>query len=62
MRAVTYSEARRDLAELLDRVVDDAEEVVVTRYGREAAVIISLREHQSLKETAYPDVPFPGCR
>lgn len=38
---------------MLDRVVDDAEEVVVTRHGREAAVIISLREYESLKETAY---------
>ncbi len=38
---------------MLDRVVDDAEEVVVTRHCREAAVIISLREYESLKETAY---------
>jgi antitoxin YefM len=53
MRTVTYSEARQHLAEMLDHVVDDAEEVVVTRSGREAAVIISLREYESLKETAY---------
>lgn len=53
MRTVTYSEVRRHLARVLDRVVDDAEEVVVTRSGREAAVIISLREYESLKETAY---------
>jgi antitoxin YefM len=53
VRTVTYSEARQNLAKVLDHVVDDAEEVVVTRSGREAAVIISLREYESLKETAY---------
>jgi antitoxin YefM len=53
VRTVTYSEVRQNLAKMLDHVVDDAEEVVVTRSGREAAVIISLREYESLKETAY---------
>lgn len=53
MRTVPYSEVRQNLAKMLDHVVDDAEEVVVTRSGREAAVIISLREYESLKETAY---------
>ncbi|GGM12123.1 type II toxin-antitoxin system Phd/YefM family antitoxin [Dactylosporangium sucinum] len=53
MRTVSYSEARQNLAKVLDHVVDDAEEVLVTRSGREAAVIISLREYESLKETAY---------
>jgi len=38
---------------MLDHVVDDAEEIVVTRSGREAAVIISPREYESLKETAH---------
>ncbi len=53
VRTVPYSEVRQNLAKMLDHVVDDAEEVVVTRSGREAAVIISLREYESLKETAY---------
>ncbi|MFI2712887.1 type II toxin-antitoxin system Phd/YefM family antitoxin [Micromonospora sp. NPDC018662] len=53
MRTVPYSEVRQNLAKMLDHVVDDAEEIVVTRSGHEAAVIISLREYESLKETAY---------
>ncbi|GIJ34064.1 type II toxin-antitoxin system Phd/YefM family antitoxin [Micromonospora sediminimaris] len=53
MRTVTYSEVGQNLAKMLDYVVD-AEEVVVTRSGRESAVIIiSLREYESLRETAY---------
>ncbi len=38
---------------MLDHVVDDAEEVVITRSGHGSAVLISLREYESLKETAY---------
>lgn len=53
MKTMSYSESRRRYAEVLDSVVDDREEVIVTRAGREPAVIISLDEYQSLKETAY---------
>lgn len=53
MKTMSYSESRRRYAEVLDSVVDDREEVVITRAGREPAVIISLDEYQSLKETAY---------
>ncbi|MFE2939229.1 type II toxin-antitoxin system Phd/YefM family antitoxin [Streptomyces sp. NPDC059255] len=53
MKTVTYPEfcARHD--ELLDSVNDDGEEVVVTRVGHDAVVIVSLAEYESLKETVY---------
>ena len=53
MKSMTYSESRKRYAEVLDSVVDDCEEVVITRIGHEPAVIVSLHEYQSLKETAY---------
>ncbi|MBM7050463.1 type II toxin-antitoxin system Phd/YefM family antitoxin [Rothia sp. ZJ1223] len=53
MKTLTYTESRARYAEVLDSVVDDFEEVVITRAGREPAVIISLAEYESLKETAY---------
>ncbi len=53
MRTMSYTEARANLAKTLDAVVDDREEVVVTRAGHESAVIVSLAEYQSLKESAY---------
>lgn len=53
MRTMSYSESRRRYAEVLDSVVDDREEVVITRAGREPAVIVSLDEYQSMKETLY---------
>ena len=53
MKTLTYTESRARYAEVLDSVVNDCEEVVVTRAGREPAVILSLAEYESLKETAY---------
>lgn len=53
MRTMTYSESRARYAETLNAVVEDREEVVITRAGHEPVVIVSLEDYQSLKETAY---------
>lgn len=53
MKTMTYSESRAKYAQVLDSVVDDCEEVVITRAGKEPAVIVSLAAYESLKETAY---------
>lgn len=53
MRTMTYTESRANYAQVLDSAVEDLEEVVITRAGREPAVILSLAEYQSLKETAH---------
>ena len=53
MKTMTYSESRAHYAETLSSVVDDSEEVVITRAGHEPVVIVSLAEYESLKETAY---------
>ena len=53
MRTISFSESRANYARTLDSVVDDREEVVVTRSGRESVVIVSLDEYRSLQESAY---------
>ncbi|MGL5859372.1 MAG: type II toxin-antitoxin system Phd/YefM family antitoxin [Angustibacter sp.] len=53
MKTMTYSQSRANYARTLDSVIDDREEVVITRAGRESVVIVSLADYQSLKETAY---------
>ncbi|TAJ48199.1 MAG: type II toxin-antitoxin system prevent-host-death family antitoxin [Herbiconiux sp.] len=53
MKTMSYSESRAHYAETLSAVVDDREEVVITRAGHEPVVIVSLDEYESLKETAY---------
>ncbi|MET8689732.1 MULTISPECIES: type II toxin-antitoxin system prevent-host-death family antitoxin [unclassified Streptomyces] len=53
MRTMTATESRANYAETLNAVVDDREEVIVTRAGHEPVVIVALSEYESLKETAY---------
>jgi antitoxin YefM len=53
MKTMTYSQSRAHYAETLNAVVDDREEVVITRAGHEPVVIVALADYESLKETAY---------
>ena len=53
MRTMTYAESLARYAETLKAVVDDREEVVVTRAGHEPVVIVALDEYESLKETVH---------
>ncbi len=53
MKTMTYSESRAKYAETLNAVVDDREEVIITRAGHDPVVIVALDDYESLKETAY---------
>ncbi len=53
MQAITYSEARNNLASHLDRVVNDCDITVITRQKAEAAVLMSLSEYESWVETLH---------
>ena len=49
----TYTQARAELAKLLDQVTHDREVVVIQRRGEEAVAMIAASELTSLMETAY---------
>lgn len=53
MKTMSYTESRARYAEVLDAVVRDREEIVITRAGHDPVVIVSLDEFESLRETAY---------
>lgn len=53
MKTMSYTESRANYAAMLDAVVDDREEVVITRAGHEPVVVVSLDDYESLRETAY---------
>jgi antitoxin YefM len=53
MKTISYSESRANYARVLDSVLDDREEVVITRAGRDPVVLVALDDYESLKETAY---------
>ncbi len=50
---VSYSEARNNLASLLDQVIDDCEVVVIKRRGHASVAMIGADELSSLLETEY---------
>ena len=49
----TYSQARANLASLLDEVTDNQEVVIIKRRGLEPVAMVSARELSSLLETAH---------
>ena len=53
MNAITYSEARANLAETITRVCDDHDPVIITKKSDKSVVMISLEDYESMEETAY---------
>ena len=49
----TYSNARANLAAILDRVVADREIVIINRRGGEGVALVAAKELSSLVETAH---------
>lgn len=50
---VTYTQARANLASLLDQATEDREIVIIQRRDKASAALISADELTSLMETAY---------
>lgn len=53
MNAMSYSETRANLKEVMDRVVEDHTPLLITRQKGEAVVMVSLADWRSMEETAY---------
>ncbi|NQZ73338.1 MAG: type II toxin-antitoxin system prevent-host-death family antitoxin [Dinoroseobacter sp.] len=53
MDVITYTDARASLKDVMDRVIHDSVDVVVTRKKREAVVMMSLDEYNAIQETLH---------
>ena len=54
MKAVTYSNAKKNLKELIQDVCNNSEPaIIVSSKTNEQAVLISLSDYESMEETAY---------
>ena len=51
MKTLSLSEAKMKLSGLIDAISSNDEEVIITRNGRPAAVLISPDEFESMRET-----------
>ena len=53
MDVVTYTDARASLKDVMDRAINDHQEVVITRRKGEAVVVVSLEDWSSINETLH---------
>jgi antitoxin YefM len=53
MKAMTYTAARENLADTMQRVCEDHAPVVITRRRDQAVVMMALDDYEALEETAY---------
>ena len=53
MNTVTYSHVRNNLGKTMDQVCSDHTPVIVNRKNQQPVVILSLKDYESLVETAY---------
>jgi antitoxin YefM len=53
MNAITYSQARENLAKTITNVCEDHSPVIITKKGTEAVVMISLEDYEAMEETTY---------
>ena len=53
MNIISYTAARQNLAETMDKVIQDHDAVVITRQKAGAVVMMSLENYNSMQETMY---------
>jgi len=53
MQAVTYTYARANLKDVMEQVVENHEEIVVTRKNGKPVVIVSLHAWSPIRETMH---------
>jgi antitoxin YefM len=53
MQAITYSEARHDLKNVMDEACSNHEPILITRRKGESVVLLSLDDYESLMESEY---------
>ena len=53
MKSKTYTEAREKLSDIIEKVCEDHDPMIITKRRDKAVVVISLEDYESMEETAY---------
>lgn len=53
MKSKTYTEAREKLSDIIEKVCEDHDPLIITKRRDKAVVMMSLEDYESLKETSY---------
>ena len=51
--AISYTQARQNLAETMDAVCENHAPIIITRQKAQSVVMMSLEDYNSIQETAY---------
>jgi prevent-host-death family protein len=43
MKTIAFAEARQNLSKIIERMTDNNEPIVITRYGKETAALVSIK-------------------
>ena len=53
MKSKTYTEAREKLSDIIEKVCEDHDPLIITKRRDKAVVMVSLEDYESMEETAY---------
>jgi len=53
MKSKTYTEAREKLSNIIEKVCEDHDPLIITKRRDRAVVMVSLEDYESMEETAY---------
>lgn len=53
MDAVTYTQARKNFAETMNKVCEDHAPLIITRQNEKPVVMMSLEDYNAIEETLY---------
>lgn len=53
MNTITFTSARSNLAQTMEKVCDDHAPVIITRKAARPVIMMSLDDYEALEETAY---------
>ena len=53
MEAITYTQARKNFTNTMNKVCDDHSPLIITRQNKKPVVMMSLEDYNSIQETLY---------
>lgn len=53
MDAITYTQARKNFTETMNRVCEDHTPLIITRQNQDPVVMLSLEDYNAIEETLY---------
>ena len=53
MQAATYTQVRKNFSEVMNRVCDNHDPIIITRQNSRPVVMVSLEDYNAIEETIY---------